>query len=749
MQQLISSPMLQEYIDLTLREVSIVNPSDEANSRSIELHTVLNNENKILIILFEGVGGSGKTFLSRHICKEWASKKLLKQFRLLIHVQVKDPEIQSARCLSDIIPYPDRNVCNEIATTIYDQKGRGVCFLLDGLGEASSSLLDLFFSDRQRARLPQVSFIATSRPNIHITSHLQSVRLKCKIMLGGFSPEKLHEFLKGALGKQSSSYLSLVEKFEANPQLEWVCTHPINAFIITFLAQISEGDLPVTQTELYRALINQLLIQHLKKVAASSSEPITIESYKNFPSGVIKQPFLRLCELAYDASFSKRRIFTAKQLGQANIDFDNTLGFLQVQPKITMYGTERYYSFPHLTIQEFFAAVHLSSKPDEVQATYVRQLFEADPLNNALPFYAGLTGLTDRSVQQLFSEVLRNPLGDLITWKKLKVNPAESNDPRRKTLALFNCLYECRHILESLADLPDMLHLPHLDMVNKPLQALAGKNLKPGFKNQHTVSFTGLGMTPSDCIAVGYFMRTYTTLVKEASLIAFQLGICSDVGLALFMKEVRKGVNTRTPSQLIIKLSHSTIGKNSLPAFKEMLRGQSNVTALHIFRGISSVHTCGLLLKSILEGLAYGSLCHAVTLSDIGVNSSHVHCLSLMFLCCTLDGLSIIEGDLSSKAMRLFSEALKVATLRSLTLLGCKIDDTGLLLLGKAISVNRHIELLSFVSLKISLDGVMKFLKMFKDTQSSFLGLIINDEIFGALSRIPEYKILLQALNDE
>ena len=739
MQQL-SIPELHcqyQYNDLTLREapLAVTNLNNKSTTtRLVELSTVLNklSKNKCFIVLFEGVGGSGKTALSWHICRKWRKKELLKEFHLLIYVQVRNLQIQSGKDLSDIIPYPDKIVCDEVARVIYDQNGKGVCILLDGLDEASSPLLDTLFNmiaGRQRERAPKMSFIVTTRPNIHILSRLQAV-LESKIMLEGFSTEKLHEFLKHALSEQKARYKLLLEKFKANPQLEWVCVHPINAVIMAFLAHTFEDDLPITQTRLYKAFVIHFLNRHIAQSDVGTD--IIIERLDQLPSNV-EQPFKRLCIWAYKASLSKKQLFTAKELGEASVKLDNTLGFLQVQPMITMYGTERYYSFPHLLIQDFFAAVHIQSLCSGRQFECIERLLGVDPLMYTIAFYAGLTCLSNLEVVKLLSKVLKEPLPELVTLAAIHNKPVEPNDPRRKTLALFNCLYECQQT--SVFELPD-LRLPHISLV---------KNVTDKIK-QHTVSFLGLGMSPSDCIAVGYFMRMYALLVKDESLVMFQMGICSDTGMASFMTELRKGVDVTTPTQLVMRFYHCDLRIAALGGLRDLIKGYSSISSLQISFCISSTYA-SIALKSLVEGLANGSSCKAIILVDSGISSIHVHYIALLLICSSLTELSIIEGCIQ-KGMHLFSEALKFSRVRCLTLFNLGIDDTGLYLLGKAIRANVHLVRFNFVGNPVTVEGMMCFLMLIMDVPSPPLSLVIIDTcVFQVLKEMQEYHIILQKIN--
>ena len=89
-----------------------------------------------MIVFFEGVGGSGKTTLAWYACREWAAGTLLRQFQLLIHVQLNDPRLQRITKLElkDLIPDPNVKACKEYATAIKDIDGKGGCIILRGVG---------------------------------------------------------------------------------------------------------------------------------------------------------------------------------------------------------------------------------------------------------------------------------------------------------------------------------------------------------------------------------------------------------------------------------------------------------------------------------------------------------------------------------------------------------------------------------------------------------------------------------------
>ena len=56
------------------------------------------------IILIEGAPGSGKSTLTVHICQRWGKGELFQQFTVVILVQLRDPAVQSAQTIADLLP---------------------------------------------------------------------------------------------------------------------------------------------------------------------------------------------------------------------------------------------------------------------------------------------------------------------------------------------------------------------------------------------------------------------------------------------------------------------------------------------------------------------------------------------------------------------------------------------------------------------------------------------------------------------
>ena len=114
------------------------------------------------IILIEGAPGSGKSTLTVHICQRWGKGELFQQFTVVFLVQLRDPAVQRAQTIADLLPVEDTE---EIAAELVATNGRGVLWVLDGWDELPPHLQqDSIFHQLIKRMLSECSVIVTSRP---------------------------------------------------------------------------------------------------------------------------------------------------------------------------------------------------------------------------------------------------------------------------------------------------------------------------------------------------------------------------------------------------------------------------------------------------------------------------------------------------------------------------------------------------------------------------------------------------------
>ena len=62
-------------------------------------------------------------------------RELFKQFTVVILVQLRDPAVQRAQTIPDLLPVENIAVAQELATELIATNGRGVLWILDGWDE--------------------------------------------------------------------------------------------------------------------------------------------------------------------------------------------------------------------------------------------------------------------------------------------------------------------------------------------------------------------------------------------------------------------------------------------------------------------------------------------------------------------------------------------------------------------------------------------------------------------------------------
>ena len=619
--------------------------------------------------------------------------------------------MKSAKSLQDLIPDKDEEARDKIAQAIIDMKGENVCFLLDGLDEASQDFKSFLFDLLDNKDLIRLSFIITSRPDGELLYQLHRIT-SSKIVIDGFTSENLDRFLEvsSAQGDDGEQAKMLVER---SPQLQSLCTLPINAAVIKFLVHCFKDELPVTQTELFNLLFCHICIRHMQS-RAGASKPNKIKRLPNDLPIELNAPFNKLCLLAYTAIQENKRSFSGDDLKQVSVDdcIEDRLGILQVHQNFTMYGLEEYYSFPHLALQQFLAAIHLSHQSDTEQVSFVQRIVQQDPLDELLPFHAGLA--SDEVCTRIMECLdCRMSLDEPSIVEKLRENPTISNDPRRKFLALCRCLHERQS--ESL-------------LTKAKLEAAKSLTFQTSSSGLlYVISFRNMWLSPLECLALGYFLRYKSITLQNNSIISLSLehSLISETSLIILTKELKRDINYCTPGRISLELGwRTTLGLKALCSLKELLEGQSNIDIFQIEKCFESTEIDrNNILKHIVEGLSRNSSCHCIRLGGNALSFEYTqidvyHLVLMIRSCPQLHTFDLHFFNLRNY-MPLLSTAILLSNVQELLLNECNIDDNALLSLGHGISKNQRLSMLAITLNPITFDGFIRFLSTFINEESN------------------------------
>ena len=143
-------------------------------------------------ILIEGAPGIGKSILMKELAYRWGNKQLLKSFKLVLLISLRNPTIQQVASVSDLLQYfcMGNRRAVEIAAAchdyLYENGGKDLAFLFDGFDEYPEKLREnsLIADILKRKVLPYCALVVSSRP--HATVHLRE-RSTVRVDILGFT----------------------------------------------------------------------------------------------------------------------------------------------------------------------------------------------------------------------------------------------------------------------------------------------------------------------------------------------------------------------------------------------------------------------------------------------------------------------------------------------------------------------------------------------------------------------------------
>lgn len=542
-------------------------------------------------ILICGLPGSGKTTLTWDVSQQWARSELFQQFKLLITIPLRSLRTQQATCLADLITHPDEEQKKVIAQAISTDHGDRVCFWFDGWDEMStdaqkSSFVASFIKQTTPlSALPKCSIVVTSRSEASLTPSGKIVNIQ-NLELG-----QILELIVKNTENTGHDADALVTALEKKPMLRHFCSLPISVTILVHLFFTLETGLPSTQTELFKCLILNLLLRNLQTRWQSKINRLT--SFDDLPQDV-GYCFKALSKFAYDSIISSKLCFKSSELPDLQLPLpQGTLGLLKITPLIDWCGFDAELTFIHSTLQEFLAAIHLSTLPIKDQFKVIKHMSECD--NDHMPvvlaFYAGLTQLKNKKVFKFIR----------IYFKKRLSYSIETS-----FFELLICLYETQF--------PELCHKI---VLNKYL-----------ILNQITFSSPDLFVSSTTLFHLGYFLVHYCSI--NTVTVNFEDNVFTNEGFEAFVEIMISEWNIlpQKPlkSKLTLRVCEDSVGKVS-PLLSKLLTNTNLLSSLVLHLCLDSTfrfHTCRLkhppmslhsAMKPLISALSRNTSCSSLMLS--------------------------------------------------------------------------------------------------------------------------------------
>ena len=297
-----------------------------------------------------------------------------------------------------------------------------ICDGLDELPREQRQKGSVYIDLLKGRLLPEATVIVTSRPSV--SSDLRSLcqhNIDRRLEVIGFTKDDIKQFAQSAFkGDILAAFLSYIT---SNPPIHSMMYIPLNAVIVALIYQNNydtDTPFPTTMTQLFDAFTRALIRRHLVstyKVPSDYCMPPSLQCADDISKlpPLIAQQLLQLTKVAYDSliEFRKRIVFT--DLGE---NFEH-LGTMKKTTSLDVCtGPGCSYSFLHLTLQEYLAALYTAIANPE---SFIVQ-------QHVVRFLAGFCRYHSRPFYRQLVEYLSNN--------------------RVKGAILVHCAYECPEIMD-------------------------------------------------------------------------------------------------------------------------------------------------------------------------------------------------------------------------------------------------------------------------------------------------------------
>ena len=244
--------------------------------------------------------------------------------------------------------------------------------------------------------------VVTTRPCSAASEILQSTSYR-GVEVAGFTKEDVSVFAHKYLGKETGGkLLSLLGK---QPSIENMMHAPLFCFLVCDLYQ-EKQELPSWSTKIFQKVVVALLHRY----AQTRGFKVPFQDWSDAPAS-LKKLVIGLGKVAFQGLQKKQLYFTDVELIKARMPLEALELGLLVKSESTNFWKRDEYTFSHLIVQEFLAALYVSREVLQTDAD-MGKLGENVSFGDGhlMTFWIFLAGLLEGS---LVEEVLARALSDM------------------------------------------------------------------------------------------------------------------------------------------------------------------------------------------------------------------------------------------------------------------------------------------------------------------------------------------------
>ena len=350
------------------------------------------NNSKLWCLI--GHPGSGKSFLCKHFgymygthtlnnfqytvsipcrSKEW---HLLEEERHEKKQVVNSPFIVSWLQLSMSTGAKRSKALSE---HLVRSDGEGLFIIMDGADEFTRSVpfeTTLLCKLLERQFLTRSTILLTSRPSTWYDfkyTYGAQFQIDSNFQVLGFSPVNRDLYFQKRI-ETISKLNTVCEMFLRHDEIKQLSLLPVNASLFSALFNATESILTQTLSHLYTQLIVYIVRRQLSRMELKEQSKILVMS--NFHPAI--QDCINTIGLEANQGIFERKLTSEKRISLTIDDkvYDSErLGLMQVHMKVVRFGVRvKVWTFQHLTIQEYMAAVSICNNSWTNQCLILRYL---------------------------------------------------------------------------------------------------------------------------------------------------------------------------------------------------------------------------------------------------------------------------------------------------------------------------------------------------------------------------------------
>ena len=749
-------------------------------------------------ILIEGAPGIGKTVLAKEIAYQWATNEILTKIKILFLIYLRDPQLQSLANTKQLVEYMSMGYLDDeqiitLNKHLMNTEGQQLCIVMDGFDEYPTlSQNNSFIIDIINGRiLTEAIVVITSRPTATVSLH---DRVDRRIDILGLPKEERDKYISQVFSDSPEKELELAKYLKQQPVINGLCFVPLHLAILLYLFQ--QGSLPETLTEMNESFILHTIYRDLDRDGVAPSG--LLDRLKDVPKPVLDIVY-NLSELAFKGLQENKLVFTFVEIKQTCPNIDKTVGAINgfgLLQAVEHYphkgvGKTTSFNFLHYTMQEFLAALHVSTLPSEQQSSLMENTFWDGHYNFMWMMFVGIVGVK--------SDIFINFISKgKVYIRKPGVRIADTiRNNKRKCLHVFQCYLEAKENAEMPEVISSMFKdgkvtfskvklLPHnitslmsfictkqsIQWKSLELQQCkigdTGMSVLQQFISDTTSTLEHVDLSDNHSSPWG----VYCAIIRHCSVNS--LTLCGDDGIGQYVNELKEVLQMKTT---LISLKLCNINNNGAVNITKAI--QMNTTLQTLDMSSNEISDDGVIAisdylkrNSSLETLNMSTNKFtsegAMVIAEATQVNTTLEKLDLSFNKLSDDGASFIsdglktnrslqdlnisKNEISSKGAMVVAEAIQVnITLEKLDVSFNKLSDNGASFISDGLKTNKSLKEIQLSKNEITNEGAKMIAEALKlNATLKQLDLSINkifDDGATAISNVLKSNITLQELN--